>query len=360
MSDQTDLREFVDIVGNKPIRAYTAGDGTKYKDTLLAVPAQRKVKPFNGLNIAQAAKAADALDRERTQIPRLSVETLNDKLMLVRKFFRWADNREKHVPNPIDGLRIKAKRQRGRKKPKRFPFTSDELRRLFHGPIYTGCKSLERWKEPGALVPRTSARFWVPLIGLYTGMRLGEIIQLRVADIRTEDGITYFDVTTVLEEDDDEGDKSTKNENSVRQIPVHAMLFKIGFGEFVAARRKEGSARLFPDFNQSPTDGSWSKTFSAWFRHYRRHVGVERIVRGRNRVDFHSFRHLFEDTVRDLPDVKKEWRDALQGHGEGGSSEEYGTGVYRKRLNEAMQKVSFDVDLSHLTRPARQATQRER
>jgi integrase len=187
-------------------------------------------------------------------------------------------------------------------------------------------------------------------------MRLGEIIQLRVADIQTDDGIAYFDITTVLEEDDDEGDKSTKNENSVRQIPVHAMLFKIGFGEFVAARREDGSARLFPDFNQSPTDGSWSKTFSAWFRHYRRHVGVERIVRGRNRVDFHSFRHVFEDTVRDLPDVKKEWRDALQGHGEGGSSEEYGTGVYRNRLTEAMQKVAFDVDFSHLMTPARQAT----
>ena len=63
--------------------------------------------------------------------------------------------------------------------------------------------------------------------------------------------------------------------------------------------------------------------------------------------------------MRDLPDVKKERRDALQGHGEGGSSEEYGTGVYRKRLNEAMQKVSFDVDFSHLMRPARQATRRE-
>ena len=356
MSDEADLREFVAIVGNKPIRAYTAADGTKYKDTLLAVPAQRKVKPFSELNIAHAAKAADAVDPKRTQIPRLNVDTLNDKLMLVRKFFRWADNREKQVPNPIDGLRIKARRRRGRKNPKRFPFTTDELQRLFHGPIYTGCKSLGRWKEPGALVPRNSARFWVPLIGLYTGMRLGEIIQLRVADIQTDDGIAYFDITTVLEEDDDEGDKSTKNENSVRQIPVHAMLFKIGFGEFVAARRKDGSARLFPDFNQSPTDGSWSKTFSAWFRHYRRHVGVERIVRGRNRVDFHSFRHVFEDTVRDLPDVKKEWRDALQGHGEGGSSAEYGTGVYRNRLNEAMQKVAFDVDFSHLMTPARQAT----
>ena len=138
MSDETDLREFVDIVGNKSIRAYTAGDGTKYKDTLLAVPAQRKVKPFNGLNIAQAAKAADKLDPERTQIPRLHVDTLNGKLTVVRKFFRWVDNREKHVPNPIDGLLIKSKRKRGKKSAKRCPFSVEELQKLFHGPIYTG------------------------------------------------------------------------------------------------------------------------------------------------------------------------------------------------------------------------------
>ena len=49
------------------------------------------------------------------------------------------------------------------------------------------------------------------------------------------------------------------------------------------------------------------------------------------------------------PDVKQEVRDALQGHGENGVSAQYGTGVYRKTLNEAMKKVDYeDLDLSHL------------
>jgi hypothetical protein len=48
--------------------------------------------------------------------------------------------------------------------------------------------------------------------------------------------------------------------------------------------------------------------------------------------------------MRDLPHVKKEWRDAVQGHGERGRSEQYGTGVYRKRLNEAKRKAAFDVN----------------
>ncbi len=49
------------------------------------------------------------------------------------------------------------------------------------------------------------------------------------------------------------------------------------------------------------------------------------------------------------PDVKQEVRDALQGHGENGVSAQYGTGVYRKTLDEAMKKVEYmGLDLSHL------------
>ena len=47
--------------------------------------------------------------------------------------------------------------------------------------------------------------------------------------------------------------------------------------------------------------------------------------------------------------MKQEVRDALQGHGENGVSAQYGTGIYRKTLNEAMKKVDYeDLDLSHL------------
>ena len=49
------------------------------------------------------------------------------------------------------------------------------------------------------------------------------------------------------------------------------------------------------------------------------------------------------------PDVKQEVRDALQGHGENGVSAQYGTGVYRKTLDEAIKKVDYeDLDLAHL------------
>ena len=351
-SDQADLREFVEVVGDRPIRTYTKVHGTKFKSTLLATPAQRKGKPFAGLTILEAAQLADKQDPQHTTIQRLHADTINNKLMVVRKFFTWADAQLSNVPNPIDGLRIKAKRQRGRKIARRYPFRTDELQKLFNGPIYRGCSSTS-WKKPGDLIPRDSARFWAPLIALYTGMRMGEIIQLRVEDIKTHDnGIVYFAVTTLVEDDDGEADKSTKNENSIRDVPVHPMLFECGLQHLIDQRRQARETRLLMDYDRSPTDGSWSKTFSAWFRQYRKHVGVERIVGNRNRVDFHSFRHLFEDVVRDLPDVKKEFRDALQGHGESGVSAEYGLGPALQRLDDAIKKVSYPgLDLAHLRAP---------
>ena len=180
-------------------------------------------------------------------------------------------------------------------------------------------------------------------------MRLGEIIQLRTSDIKQDgDGIAYFDITTLLDEDDGEAAKSLKNANSVRELPIHPRLVDFGFQELVDKRRDEGAPRLFMDYGQS-TDGRWSQQFSKWFQRYRKHAGVERIIGGKNRVDFHSFRHNFEDVVRNLPDVKQEVRDALQGHGDNGVSAQYGTGIYRKTLDEAMKQVEHEsLDLSLL------------
>jgi hypothetical protein len=118
--------------------------------------------------------------------------------------------------------------------------------------------------------------------------------------------------------DDGEAAKSLKNANSVREMPIHVKLFEFGLQDLTDERKAEGAARLFMDYRQSKADGRWSQQFSKWFQRYRKHVGVERIVGGKNRVDFHSFRHNFEDVVRNLPDVKQEVRDALQGHGENG------------------------------------------
>jgi integrase len=212
---------------------------------------------------------------------------------------------------------------------------------MFAAPIFTGCRSSRLWKQPGNVVLRDSAKYWVPLIALFSGLRLGEIIQMQLADVKTLEGIAYFDVTPLsLDDEDDEGydpteEKSLKTSSSRRGIPIHKTLLDLGFNDFLASQRAKGESRLFPEFARAEDDGSWSKQFSKYFKRFRESIGVTR--RG---VKFHSLRHNVEDALRNA-DVRKEVRDALQGHGESGVSREYGSGYYLRTLNEAVQKIEY-------------------
>lgn len=339
---RSELREFLEIVGDKPVNTYSQDDGVKFKDTESALPANRQRAPFKGLDLTTAAAKATRIREKGEDIDLLSSNTIKDKLNAVSLFFRWAKARDSSVVNPVEGLGVK--RPKGRGKKKRHPWTVEELNRMLAAPVYTGWESERRWKHPGTEIDRRSAKFWVPLIALYTGMRLGEIIQLRVADVMCFEGIDYFDVTPVgidpnddeAEDFDDADEKSLKTESSRRSIPIHHVLFELGFGDFLKFRRLSNQVRLFPEYEKSKDDGSWSKYFSKYFTRFRGTIGVTR--RG---VKFHSFRHNVEDALRNA-DVSQDVRDAVQGHGENGTSRVYGAGFYIRTLNEAVQKLKYD------------------
>jgi integrase len=337
-----ELSEFLEIAGDKPVNAYRQTDGVIFKDVQLALPVYRQKPPFKGLALADAAKKTSELRMGGAKVDLLNPITINDKIGTASLFFEWAKSRDSSVVNPLVSLRIQRSKNK-RKGKKRHPWTIDELNRMFAAPIYTGCQSEHRWKQPGDLVLRRSAMYWVPLIALFSGMRLGEIIQMQVSDVRRLDGIEYFDVTPVaidLSDDeavecDDEEEKSLKTAASRRGAPIHKTLFDLGFGHFLEFRRGSGERRLCPEYDKAKDDDSWSKQFSKHFKRFRDSIDVTR--RG---VKFHSLRHNVEDALRNA-DVRKEVRDAIQGHGENGVSREYGSGYYVKTLNEAIQKIEY-------------------
>ena len=163
---------------------------------------------------------------------------------------------------------------------KRRSFSKDEINIILNAPIYTGCVNDERkYKIKGKSKPRRG-RFWVPLLALWTGMRLGEICQLAVSDIVKKDGI-YCIVTIWDEEDDDmehtdEEDyvRTQKTYAAARLIPVHSKLVQMGFVGFVDQVRKSGHKRLFPEIKPDKKTGYLSARFSKW-RSEERRVGKE-------------------------------------------------------------------------------------
>jgi len=153
---------------------------------------------------------------------------------------------------------------------------------------------------------------------------------------------------TVIE--DDEAGRSVKTETSLRAVPLHPELKRIGILELVDHRRQTDGpkARLFP-LVQPNSKGNYGAGFSQWFGRYKRSLGIE----SESSV-FHSFRHGFKDALR-AAGVNEDVNDALTGHSGGNSvARGYGWKDMVRRfgfptLAAAVEKVQYPgLDLAKL------------
>lgn len=122
-------------------------------------------------------------------------------------------------------------------------------------------------------------RWFGPMIGLYSGARVTEVAQLRVADIQSVEGIWGFVVTT-----EGEGNK-VKNQNSRRFVPLAQPLLDAGFMAYVEDVRTAGHERLFPNLPNS-TGLGLGRQLSRQFSAYVKDQGIVDPGMG-----FHAFRH---------------------------------------------------------------------
>jgi len=322
---------FVVIAGDKALEAYGKADARTFKEVLMKLPANwTRQAELKDMSIDKAAKKADELG-----LPPMSVTNFNKIIGFVSAFWNWAKaNYDGVVSNPFDGMKLK---KSGKARDERHPFTPEELKAIFNAPLYTGCHSIKAWRTPGNVIPRDSGLYWVPLIGLFTGARSGEIIQLYTSDIVEMDSIVCFELT------DDGDDQRLKNSGSHRFIPVHPVLKELGLLDFIERCRSRQQTRLFPEMPKG-ADGYYSSPYSRQFRRLLESVGAKHA-----KNSFHSFRHSFEDACRNSG-IPSDLMNALQGHSEPGMAARYGSGFGLKRLAEAIEKLEYpDLDLKHLT-----------
>lgn len=224
------------------------------------------------------------------------------------------------------------------------PFTLPELKIIFSTPLYTGCQNDEHGiNRHGPNQPRRS-RFWLPLISLFTGMRMQEILQLERTDIREVSGIHYISVNDKVAGSDyaaGEYSKALKTKNALRQVPIHPELLRIGFLEFVARSEREW---LFPE-NVITKSDKLSDGFSKKFKTFMKPTGIS-VSR---RKVFHSFRNTFNDALREGR-VERDVRDQIMGWVDYKRMDSrYGDGHTIRRLHEEIAKIEYvGLDLSHL------------
>lgn len=119
-------------------------------------------------------------------------------------------------------------------------------------------------------------QLWVPILGLYTGARISELTGLKVSSIYEKSGINAIHLS------------GTKTEASDRHVPIHNDLIKLGFLEFVEARRLKNKDQLF-DISQN----EGGKLVSKWYTSYKKKIGLT----DKYKV-FHSFRPTLIDHLK--------------------------------------------------------------
>lgn len=300
----------------------------------------------------------------RNSTETLSFDTISKRLSDARRFVNWlkgnryidkdhSDMLNKRINEGINECESHIERNGGSQTR---AYNIDELSKLFCADAYL------KWTG------RRADYFWPPIIALFTGMRMGEIMTLRCKDIKCTpelldyhvqrkstwrekpiDGLYYFDLTSTIEKDFKDGGKS-----SHRPVPIHPFLVELGLLGFV--RQFKPTEFIFFDglmINKGkesdyPHQFQNKYKLSDRFTTYRRERGVGRMAGEREGdiLTFHCFRNTAITKMRDS-NVNPEVRCEIVGHGDGeivANKEHKGYGdkfPIHKKLNDGIMELDF-------------------
>lgn len=324
----------------RPIASVTTEDFRNLRTVLLMYPRNRRqISALNDTPIHVLI--------EQGGYEAIHAKTAKKYFDLAKGMFRFAYDNEwiaRDIAGPVQ-LKEKSRKKSNRV---RRAYSQPELQMLFNGPVYT-VSDVPRWRMD-------NYKFWLPLLGLFTGSRLNELCQLTLEDIyQTPEGIW------AMRHNLDHPHKLLKNASSERDLPLHSVLIELGFLEFVAQRRAEATSRkelLFPEM-RADTRRAHSHLASRWFCGDPQRVGYLQQCGfpRRNGLSFHSLRHTFVNQLRqtgvDQPRIQ-----ALTGHINDSTTADYGNGYSMELKQQTIEMLRFNLDLSHISYARYQALQK--
>jgi len=192
-------------------------------------------------------------------------------------------------------------------------FSTDEVRKIFSLPLFTGCESAKRmWVKGDCLVQ--NHLYWGYVMSFLTGVRPGELGQIELGDIEAVDGIYYLQLRgfdpkkgRVARKDV----KRFKTQASHRTIPLHPLILDLGLLDRIEDLRSIGCPVLFPEWQPYPKPNGemrWGQPLTKSFQYLKEKVGIDRFD-----VSLYSSRHWFADLI-DNSDIKDATRRRLMGH----------------------------------------------
>jgi integrase len=287
----------------------THEDGQRLFNAVLNLPANaQKHGALKGLGTLEGIA-----EGERLGLPKVGPKTVNDRYMAnIGSLFRFAASGGWMTVNPVQGLRAHDP-------------VNDRDRRDTFGANLPKLFGAAPWTPKDAAQP---LHYWGPLLGLYHGLRLGEIAGLLVRDVASEAGEPMLLLR--------DGKRPLKTKAARRDMPVHTALVRLGFLKFVEERRKDaaGGELLFAG-QKAYAREQWGRGLGEWFGKRVKALKLE----GR-KLGMHSLRHDFRDALRDA-DVPEDVAHYLMGHAQGGTSAVYGGRPTLARLKTAMERIAY-------------------
>lgn len=291
--------------GDKPVKEITGRVAGEFRDLLFSLPTSY-AKGKRDLDLNAEVERAQEFD-----LPTLSGKSVKNHFMRLSALWNQLLRRELADKNPWSNWDFDLTKRNPRR-----AWTGDELA-LLSSSAWT-CSTISQATFAG-----------ITLVAAYSGMRLGEICNLRNEDIQEVDGIPGFLIRPHPE------DKWTpKTEAGTRNVPIHSALLDWGILDF----RKDGEKFLFSEL-KTPKSGLRGTDFGRNFSKFKTTIGLPAAI------TFHSFRHTVSTRLRNQTgDLRELWIDVLLGHESSHKSQgatTYLSGITTENLKQTVEVVRY-------------------
>ncbi|WP_076072309.1 integrase [Sphingomonas montana] len=225
----------------QPMAAMSQNDLNVFYDHLTRMPTSHHKSPRHEAMPLEAICSQALIDYKEDDSfgIGLDVGTVNRHFANVQRLSKWLA--AKTPMRALDFSDFILEEEDRDQRDERDPYTIEQGLELFKLGIWTGSASLEdRYHPKSGDSIWHDAAYWVMALVWYSGMRREECCKLLIDDIGEENGITFFNIRSTVA-------GRVKTARSVRKVPVHPELIRLGFIEYVAAMRVAGETCLFPD-----------------------------------------------------------------------------------------------------------------
>lgn len=301
--------------GHHEINKISEANLREFRHVLSKLPPNRKkIAMYKDKNMREVA----AMNSEKT----LSEKTIKNIMIAASALFEWAYNLGYVLRNPTKNIKTITQSNPRDAQP---PFKQEELMAVFNHPKF----AQDKFKQP--------AYYWIPLIGLFTGMRLEEICQLHCTDIYEQDGIWVIDCNS-------KDGKKLKTPNAARLIPVHETLKDLGILDYLGSVQKTRSTRLFPQLTTTQKTDKLGKQPGKQFKAVLKDLGLD------DALSFNSLRHTFADFFKQNGVSNTDVLDYIFGHKNKRLMVSTYGGDYKANVlyDEIISKLDYGINLSHL------------